>query len=121
MKNNVDSPEFDKWIKENVPKLGSKKTTMGELKQNYEDDKRRDPLATEMLQELKDISKRKDKIIIILVVLWFMTILGFIWYLNQPGEVTETSYEYTQEGETEGDNSAITQRIGELNGESKTN
>jgi hypothetical protein len=41
--------------------------------------------------------------------------------LNQPGEVTETSYEYTQEGETEGDNSAITQRIGELNGESKTN
>ena len=57
MKNNVDSPEFDKWIKENVPKLGSKKTTMGELKQNYEDDKRRDPLAMEMHLSERTISR----------------------------------------------------------------
>ena len=111
MKENVDSPEFDKWIKENVPKLGSKKTTMGELKQNYEDDKRRNPLATEMLQELKDISKRKDKIIIILVVLWFMTILGFIWYLNQPIEEKTTQEMYNSV--VEGDNSSIYQKIGE--------
>lgn len=115
MKNNIDSPEFDKWIKENVPKLGSKKTTMGELKQNYEDDKRRDPLAMEMLQELKDTSKRKDKIIILLVVLWFITVLGlvsgFIWYLNQPIEETTTQEMYNSV--VEGDNSSIYQKIGE--------
>ena len=111
MKNNIDSPEFDKFMKENLPKLGSKKTTMGELKQNYEDDKRRDPLAMEMLQELKDTSKRKDKIIIILVVLWFMTILGFIWYLNQPIEETTTQEMYNSV--VEGDNSSIYQKIGE--------
>ena len=111
MKNNVYSPEVDKFMKENLPKLGSKKTTMGELKQNYEDDKRRDPLAMEMLQELKDTSKRKDKIIIILVVLWFMTILGFIWYLNQPIEETTTQEMYNSV--VEGDNSSIYQKIGE--------
>lgn len=69
-------------------------------------------LATEMLKELKANSKRWFISFLVVLVLWFATIGVFIWYLNQPIEETET-IEYTQEADTEGEDSPINQNIGE--------
>lgn len=69
-------------------------------------------LATEMLKEMKASSKRKD-IIIIILILTIVAITGmFIWYINQP---IEEEIEYTQEmnATTDGSDSPITQQIGD--------
>ena len=67
--------------------------------------------ATEMLKELKLNSKRWFVAFIIVLILWFSTIGIFIWYINQPIEETTTTY--TQDADTEGDDSPINQSIGE--------
>lgn len=67
-------------------------------------------LATEMLKELKANSKRWFISFIVVLILWFSTIGIFIWYINQPIEDITT---YTQDADTQGDNSSIDQNIGE--------
>jgi Sec-independent protein secretion pathway component TatC len=71
-----------------------------------------DNLATEMLKELKSNAKRWFIAFIVALVLWFITIGLFVWYINQPIEETTETTEYTQDANT-GDNSSITQSIGE--------
>lgn len=68
-------------------------------------------LAMEMLRELKAQSKRWFISFIIVLILWFATIGVFVWYINQPIEEIETTT--TQEADTDGNNSPITQNIGE--------
>ena len=71
----------------------------------------KETLAMEILQELKAQSKRWFVSFIIVLILWFATIGVFIWYINQPIEEIETTT--TQDADTEGDNSPITQKMGE--------
>lgn len=40
-------------------------------------------IAMELLGELKTQNKRLSAFLITVVALWFFTIIGFIWYLNQ--------------------------------------
>lgn len=47
-----------------------------------------DTLATEIMKELKANCKRWFIAFITVVVLWFATIGGFLWYLNTPNETT---------------------------------
>ena len=71
-------------------------------------------LATEMLQELKAQSKRKDIIIIILIGVILAMIIGFFIFENQFETVSdETTTEYSQEADTNGNNSPINQNMGE--------
>lgn len=71
-------------------------------------------LATEMLHELKAQSKRKDIIIIILIGVIFAMIIGFFIFENQFETVSdETATEYSQEADTDGNNSPINQNMGE--------
>lgn len=71
-------------------------------------------LATEMLQELKAQSKRKDIIIIILIGVILAMIISFFIYENNFETVSdETTTEYSQEADTDGNNSPINQNIGE--------
>lgn len=71
-------------------------------------------LATEMLQELKAQSKRKDIIIIILIGVILAMIISFFIYENNFETVSdETTTEYSQEADTEGNNSPINQNMGE--------
>lgn len=65
----------------------------------------------EMLAELKSNAKRWF-IISIIELFIILGITGiFIWYINQP--IEETTTEYTQEANTDGENSAINQNIEE--------
>lgn len=66
-------------------------------------------LATEMLREVKANSKRWFIIAIIELIILLFTITLFIAYLNTPIEETETTY--TQEADTEGENSPINQNM----------
>lgn len=69
-------------------------------------------LATEMLKELKAQSKRWFIIAIIeLVIILFSGIL-FVAYLNTPTEEKE-EISYSQNADTEGENSPINQQIKE--------
>ena len=70
-------------------------------------------LATEMLRELKANSKRWFIISIIELVLLLFTITIFIAYLNTPVEDTTETISYSQDADTQGENSPINQNIGE--------
>ena len=70
-------------------------------------------LAMEMLRELKANVKRWFIISIIeLVIIISMTAM-FIWYLNTPEEEIIEETTYSQDADTEGDYSPISQLIGE--------
>ena len=70
-------------------------------------------LATEMLHELKAQSKRKDIIIVILIGVILAMIIGFFIYENNFETVSdETTTEYSQEADTDGNNSPINQNMG---------
>lgn len=74
----------------------------------------RKSLATEMLHELKAQSKRKDIIIVILIGVILAMIIGFFIYENNFETVSdETTTEYSQEADTDGNNSPINQNMGE--------
>ena len=70
------------------------------------------PLATELLKELKANSRRWFIISIVELIIIISITAGFIIYLNATEEYTETTT-YTQEADTEGENSPIKQIIGE--------
>lgn len=68
---------------------------------------KQETLATELLHELKANSKRWFIISIIELVI-ILTITGlFVWYIYQP--IEETTVEYSQDADTEGDESPIEQ------------
>lgn len=72
----------------------------------------KDNLATEMMKELKAQSKRWFIIAIVeLVIILFSAIL-FVAYLNTPTEEKE-EISYSQDADTEGENSPINQQIKE--------
>ena len=72
---------------------------------------KQETLATELLHELKANSKRWFIISIIELVI-ILAITGlFVWYIYQP--IEETTIEYSQDADTEGDESPIEQSIGE--------
>lgn len=75
-------------------------------------------LATEMLKEIKASSKRWFIAFIIVLCLWFITIVGFILYEYNSLPVEDTTYTQTVD---DIDSSDINQSIGgELDGESET-
>lgn len=60
---------------------------------------KRNNLATEMLAEMSKCNKRKDLIIIFLLVAWMATIGGFLWYLSLPSaESTSTTVDSQSSG-----------------------
>ena len=68
-------------------------------------------LATEMLKELKINSKRWFIIAIIELIIILSGGILFIVYLNTP--TIEDEISYSQDADTEGENSPINQSIGE--------
>ena len=56
-----------------------------------------DSLATELLKELKNSSKRWFIAFLVTLVLWFATIGVFLWYISLP--VDEISYDVDQEAD----------------------
>lgn len=76
-------------------------------------EKQTESLATEMLRELKANCKRWF-IVSIIELFIIISIVGiFVWYLNVPEEETTEEITYSQDADTQGDNSSIEQRIGE--------
>ena len=69
-------------------------------------------LALEMLKELKANAKRWFFISIIELIIIIFTIGIFITYLNTPEEEVVEETTYTQEADTDGDWSPITQNLG---------
>ena len=70
-------------------------------------------LATELIREIKASAKRWFIIALVELFIIIGIVVTFVWYLNTPEEeVTETTT-YTQDADTEGDDSPIEQRIGE--------
>ena len=60
---------------------------------------KRSNLATEMLAEMSKCNKRKDLIIIFLLVAWMATIGGFLWYISLPSaEFTSTTVDSQSSG-----------------------
>lgn len=70
-------------------------------------------LATEMLAELKENSKRWFRVAVIELGLILLIITMFIGYLMMPVEEEMETITYTQDADTEGDGSPINQSIGE--------
>ena len=66
-------------------------------------------LATEMLRELKASNRRWLIAFLVVLILWFATIGGFIWYISLP--IDEVSVEQELDGNA---NTMI--GIGDLNG-----
>lgn len=54
-----------------------------------------DYIATEMLAEIKQSSKRWFRVAIVLAIAWLITIGGFLWYLNQYDFSSSSTYEAT--------------------------
>lgn len=50
-------------------------------------------LAYELIQDARKQNKRTFVLLIIVLALWFSTIFGFIWYINQFDYATETTQE----------------------------
>ena len=60
---------------------------------------KRSNLATEMLAEMSKCNKRKDLIIIFLLVAWMATIGGFLWCISLPSaEPTSTTVDSQSSG-----------------------
>ena len=75
-------------------------------------DAKHDNLATEMLAEMSKCNKRKDTIIVILLVAWLATIGGFLWCISLPMENTTTS---TYETSADNQSNAIINGKGDIN------
>lgn len=53
----------------------------------------------EMMKELTKSNKRLYIIILTILVLWFTTTFGFIWYLNQYDYISDTEITASQDGD----------------------
>lgn len=65
-------------------------------------------LAMELIRDSSKRNKRTFIALIVVIFLWFATILSFVYYINQFDFVTETTQEINDI-----DNSTITQSVGE--------
>lgn len=65
-------------------------------------------LAMELLKDSSKRNKRTFTVLLVVIFLWFATIVSFVWYINQFDFVTETTQEMNNI-----DNSTTTQSIGE--------
>lgn len=65
-------------------------------------------LALELLRDSAKRNKRTFAVLLIVIFLWFATIVSFVYYINQFDFVTETTQEMSNI-----DNSTTTQSIGE--------
>lgn len=72
-----------------------------------------DNFATEILKEVKAVNKRLFIALIIVIVLWFGTIGGFLWYNSLPVD-TGTEASISQDSEDNGTNNYVG---GDYNGE----
>lgn len=72
-----------------------------------------EPLATEMLAEIKENSRRWFRVAVIELGIIMLIIAMFIGYLNTPVEEETETITYSQDANTEGDNSSINQNMGE--------
>ena len=70
-------------------------------------------LATEMLRELKASNRRWFIAFLVVLILWFATIGGFIWYISLP--IDEVSVEQELDGNA---NTMI--GIGDVNGSTES-
>lgn len=76
-------------------------------------DKEEKTLATEMMAEFKENSKRWFRVAVIELGIIMLTVTLFIGYLNMPVEEETETITYTQDANTEGDGSPINQNMGE--------
>lgn len=65
-------------------------------------------LAMELLRDSSKRSKRTFAVLLVVIFLWFATIVSFVWYINQFDFVTETTQEMNDI-----DNSTANQAIGD--------
>lgn len=61
------------------------------MSDNISDKKEQEPLATELLHEVKQQNKRLFIALTIVLCLWFATIGAFLWYVSLPVEETTTT------------------------------
>ena len=71
-------------------------------------------LASELLQELKATNKRLFVSLIVVIILWFATIVGFVIYESQY-ETQEVTTDTTEIDTDTGDNSSNDIKIGDIN------
>lgn len=71
-------------------------------------------LASELLQELKATNKRLFISLIVVIILWFATIVGFVIYESQY-ETQEVTTDTTEIDTDTGDNSSNDIKIGDIN------
>lgn len=64
--------------------------------------------AMELLRDAGKRNKRTFAILLVVIFLWFTTIISFVWYINQFEYVTETTQEMNNI-----DNSTANQTIGD--------
>lgn len=65
-------------------------------------------LAMELLRDSSKRNKRTFAVLLVVIFLWFATIVSFVWYINQFDFVTETTQEMNDI-----DNSTANQTIGD--------
>ena len=63
--------------------------------ENVESQEEQHSLAWEMIKELSKTMKRQTVIIFVILGLWFASIVGFVWYINQ---YDYSSYEISTDG-----------------------
>ena len=71
--------------------------------------KEEESFAMSMLKDYKKQNKRQFIIILVILSMWFATVVAFVYYINTTGYEEITEYEQVVEGDT---NSSINQTIG---------
>lgn len=79
------------------------KKDLQEIKHEVEEEKEEIGLATEIIRNNKEQLKRKDIIIILLIICWFITGSYLVYLLNDIGTAETTTKTYTQDINDTGD------------------
>lgn len=79
------------------------KKDLQEIKKEVDEEKEEIGLATEIIRNNKEQLKRKDIIIILLIICWFITGAYLVYLLNDIGTVETTTETYTQDIDDTGD------------------
>lgn len=79
------------------------KKDLQEIKKEVDEEKEEIGLATEIIRNNKEQLKRKDIIIVLLIICWFITGSYLVYLLNDIGTVETTTETYTQDIDDTGD------------------
>lgn len=79
------------------------KKDLQEIKKEVDEEKEEIGLATEIIRNNKEQLKRKDIIIILLIICWFITGSYLVYLLNDMGTAETTTKTYTQDINDTGD------------------